>query len=402
MADDSGGSDPTTRPDGSPPAQSVTGADDAATSPPPEPLRPVASTLGTVAAGLLLAVLFVPGEAADATVASVPLGQVARGAAALALVAFVLHRRVGIPDRPAGIVAAVAGLVVAVADLLTLFGELAVWGQPSGLPLATAAAIPLVGLGAALALGLAPGQVFALSRGLGTATVVGTVGFVVSIVGASFLTAVAISLAGTDAIALTYPMLTVGAAVVTVGFVAVALKPLGKDRSWIDLAVPSRRDLAVAVVGLLGLLVALQGLSTVISELGLPAIESSVERQAQQSETPEFLLVLVPLSFLAIAPSEELLYRGVVQKYLYDYVSERQAVVAASAIFALVHYGQYADPNPIRMAVSLATVFILSLGLGYIYLRTDSLTVPILVHGAFNAISFLAMYARVTGGSGLF
>jgi membrane protease YdiL (CAAX protease family) len=401
MADDSAGPDPETWADGSAGPASIPGIAGDGAAAVPAPIQPVASTLGTVAAGLVFAALFLPGGGADATVAGVPLGQIARGAAGFALAVFVLHRRVAVPDRPVGAVAALAGLVVVAADLLTVFGELSLWSQPLGLPVATALAIPVVGMGAALALAVPSERVLTVTWGVGVATVTGMVGFFVSIVGASLLTALGISIAGTEAIAFTYPVLTVSAAVATVAFVATVLDPLGKDRSWVDLSMPTRWDLAVAAVGLLALFVVLQGLTVLIAELGLPTIESSVEKQAAESGTPEFLLLLVPLSFLAIAPSEELLYRGIVQKYLYEYVTERQAVVAASAIFAVIHYGQYADPNPIRMAVSLSTVFILSLGLGYVYARTDNLVVPILVHGAFNAVTFLAMYARVTGGAGL-
>ncbi len=398
MADDSAADGPTTRADGSREAASVAGDDASA---PPAPLQPVASTLGTVAAGLMLAALFVPGEGVDTTVAALPLGSVARGAAVLALAVFVLHRRVGLPDRPAGVVAAITGLVAAVVDLLTLFGEVSLWSQPLGLPLATACAIPVIGMGVAMALAVPPGRVFAITRGIGVAALSGILGFLVSAILSTVLTGTVMSIIGRSAISIEYPVLTISTAVSIVLVVAYILSLLGKDRAWLDLAVPTRRDLVVAAAGLIGLLVVLQGVSILISEFGLPAIESTVEEEAKNSGTPEFLLVLVPLSFLAIAPSEELLYRGVVQKYLYDYISERQAIVVASIFFALTHGGQYADPDPIRMAVSLSTVFILSLGLGYIYARTENLIVPILVHGAFNAISFLAMYARVTGGAGM-
>ena len=364
---------------------------------PADPLRPIAPTIGTVAAGLALAALFVPGEATDAIVQSLPMATIGRASAVVALLAFVLARRVDVPERATGALAAVAGLVVAGADLLALFGELNVWAQPAGLPLGTAGAIPVVGMGVAMVLGLSERRVFSAVKAVSLMTAVGGLGFFVSIVGAAILVSPVMAALGTEAISVSYPLTTVAVAIVTISFVLGVLRWLDIDRSWIDLSVPSLRELGLTVAGLVGLILALNVLSVLIVELGLPSVESSVEQRASQSPNPEFILVLVPLSFLAIAPSEELLYRGLVQKYLYDTLGKNGAVVAASAIFAAIHFGQYASPNPLRMAVSLAVVFLLSLILGYVYARSENLVVPILVHGAYNAITFGMMYARVTG-----
>ncbi len=367
---------------------------------PATPLRPIAPTIGTVAAGLTLAVLFVPGTGTDATVQSLPLAALGRGAAALALVAFVFARRTDTAERAVGALAVVAGLVVVSADLLTLFGELNVWQQPFGLPLATAGSIPLVGMGVAMVLSLSERRVFTVSKAIALMTAVGGVGFLVSIIGGQLLAAPVLAILGTEALSVAYPLITVGVAISTIAFVIITLRWLGTDRSWIDFSVPSLRQIGLVVAGLVVLILILNVLTALISELGLPAVESGVEQQARQSDNPEFLLWLVPLSFLAIAPSEELLYRGLVQKYLYNTLGKVGAVVAASAIFAAIHFGQYASPDPLKMAVSLSVVFVLSLVLGYSYARSENLVVPILIHGTYNALAFLAMYARVTGAVG--
>ena len=362
-------------------------------------LRPTAAVVGTVAAGVMLAALFVPGDGTETTAWSLPFAQLGRVSGAVALGAFALSwaRRVDVPARPVGAVAIAAGLVVATADLLTLFDALNVWRQPAGIPLATAGAIPVVGMGVAMVLSLPDARVYSLTKAITLTTALGGLGFFVSIVGGTVLIVPVLSVLGTQAISVTYPLLTVAVAAVTIAFVAVVLRQLDLDRSWVDLSVPSLRDLGLVVVGLVALIAALNVLTEIIAGLGLPSIESGVERQARNSDNPEFLLVLVPLSFLAIAPSEELLYRGFVQKYLYDTLGKNGAVVAASAIFAVIHFGQYASPDPLRMAVSLSVVFILSLVLGWVYARSENLIVPILLHGAYNAITFASMYARVTG-----
>jgi membrane protease YdiL (CAAX protease family) len=252
-------------------------------------------------------------------------------------------------------------------------------------------------MGAAMVLSLPDNRVFSVTKAISLMTAVGGLGFFVSIVGGNLLVVPFVIALDTTATSVTYPLLTVAVALATFVFVAATLRWLGADRSWIDISVPSLRGLGLVVAGLLVLILALNVLTALISELGLPAVESGVEQQARQSDNPEFLLVLAPLSFLAIAPSEELLYRGLVQKYLYDTLGKVGAVVAASAIFAAIHFGQYASPDPLQMLVSLSVVFVLSLVLGYSYARSENLVVPILIHGTYNALTFLAMYARVTG-----
>jgi membrane protease YdiL (CAAX protease family) len=364
---------------------------------PAEPLRPVAPTIGLLSAGVMLVALFVPGAGTDTTVRSLPLATLGRVAAVTAVLAFALARRADVPRRAVGALAIVAGLVTATTDLLTLFEALDVWRQPASVPLATAGAIPVVGMGAAMVAGLTQRRVFTVTKALALTTALGGLGFFVSIVIGAILVAPVLSILGTQAISVNYPLLTVAVATVTIGFVIAVLERLDIDRSWIDISVPSLRDLGLAAAGLVALLVALNVLTQIIAGLGLPSVESGVEQQARNAENPEFLLVLVPLSFLAIAPSEELLYRGFIQKYLYDTLGKNGAVVAASAIFAVIHFGQYASPNPLRLAVSLTVVFILSLVLGYLYARSENLAVPILIHGTYNAITFALMYARVTG-----
>lgn len=368
---------------------------------PADPLRPIAPTIGTVAAGLTLAVLLVPGTGTDASVQSLPLATLGRGAAAVALLASLLARRIDVPKRAVGALVVVAGLVVASADLLTLFGEMNVWRQPAGLPLATAGAIPVIGMGVAMVLSLSDRRVFSVSKAIALMTAVGGVGFVVSIIGGNLLVVPFLAVLDTTALSVTYPLLTVAVAIVTILFVLLTLRWLGADRSWLDLSMPSLRGIGMVVAGLVVLILILNVLTTLISELGLPTVESGIEQQARESDNPEFLLFLVPLSFLAIAPSEELLYRGLIQKYLYDSLGKIGAVVAASAIFAAIHFGQYASPDPLQMAVSLSVVFVLSLVLGYTYVRTENLVIPILIHGTYNALTFLAMYARVTGMAGM-
>ncbi|MFB6084973.1 MAG: lysostaphin resistance A-like protein [Halorientalis sp.] len=181
----------------------------------------------------------------------------------------------------------------------------------------------------------------------------------------------------------------------TVGFVVLYLRARDLPWSYVDVSVPSTRDLLVAVGGLLVLLLMLGGITTLVQQLGLPSSESQIQQRA--AENPQLALYFVVLSLLVVAPVEELAYRNVVQKYLYEYFTGRSAVVVGAAVFAAVHFRQYSDPNPLATLTTLVVIFLLSLLLGYVYYRTENLVVPVLVHGAFNGLQFLAVYLEATG-----
>ena len=162
------------------------------------------------------------------------------------------------------------------------------------------------------------------------------------------------------------------------------------------------RWVAGGTAGLFALRVAAIG---VVQALGLPVAESSVTDLAGQGYVAT-LLLLVPLSVLVVGPAEELLFRGVVQRYLSGCFSTTGAVVGASVLFALVHLPTtllaVADPvvtdaDLLAVAVTLSIVFALSLGLGYLYARTANLAVPVFVHGCYDALLFALAYVVAVG-----
>jgi len=67
-------------------------------------------------------------------------------------------------------------------------------------------------------------------------------------------------------------------------------------------------------------------------------------------------------------------------------VQQLRAIVASSVLFAAVHAQVWPSPVPL---------FVLALGLGYLYIRTRSMVGPVVVHGMFNAVS--AVYLLLGG-----
>jgi len=181
-----------------------------------------------------------------------------------------------------------------------------------------------------------------------------------------------------------------------VGFGTAALaylryKDLGFE--YVRATVPSLSDVAWAIAAFVGGYVLLIVGSLLLTVLGISGEDHSLAEMA--SGNPEILLVLIPLSFLLIGPGEELLFRGVIQNAFVDRVGVVGGIVASSAIFALIHLPNYGwlDGLP-----TLAVLFVVTLVWGSVYERTDSLFVPAMAHGAFNALQFAILYVTLKYG----
>ncbi|MDB9234675.1 CPBP family intramembrane metalloprotease [Halorubrum ezzemoulense] len=167
----------------------------------------------------------------------------------------------------------------------------------------------------------------------------------------------------------------------------------GLNYTFVSLSIPDRRDIAVTIGGIGTLLSLLVVSSRITSALGLESAENQVVTIGQQN--PTAFLVLIPLSFLLVGPGEELLYRGLVQGTLRETLHPTRAIVLASILFASIHLFSLSGEGKL---VYVGIAFILALVLGATYEYTDNLTVPAVIHGAYNAIQFTIAYLTATGG----
>lgn len=86
------------------------------------------------------------------------------------------------------------------------------------------------------------------------------------------------------------------------------------------------------------------------------------------------------MSFVIVGPiHEELLYRGVIQRFLRSKYSVRTSIIVSSTVFALAH---------IHPGLILSS-FVLGLFLGYIYHKWDNLWYAIILHMLINLQPFL-------------
>lgn len=183
------------------------------------------------------------------------------------------------------------------------------------------------------------------------------------------------------------------------GTVSILYLLLGRHTwSFIDLRRPGLRDAVWTLGGIIALFVGLIAVVQLLSVLNVSTPQHGIVEIAVEGD-PRILLLLVPASFLLIGPAEELLFRNIIQKSLYAHFTPAAAIVITSVLFAGAHFPAYGGRAD---AVGpMLVIFVLSLILGAIYRRTDNIVVPTIVHGAFNAIQFAALYVVITSENGL-
>lgn len=98
-----------------------------------------------------------------------------------------------------------------------------------------------------------------------------------------------------------------------------------------------------------------------------------------ESERDVWFFVMIALVVIAAPILEEVLYRGVIQESLGNLgMGSWAAIILASVIFTMMH-------TTVVPGWGLVSLFVLSLGFGWVYEKTGRLTAPIVMHVLFNA-----------------
>lgn len=172
-----------------------------------------------------------------------------------------------------------------------------------------------------------------------------------------------------------------------------------EDTELLDVRWPSRSkrtlsDLWWVIVGIIVLFLGSRAITLVLHQFGLAPGTNQITRAGR--EQPQLFLVLIVLSFVAVGPGEELLFRGSVQGVLRRAYGPIPAIGLASAIFGVAHITAVGGSQS-SVVGYIVSAFLLGIVLGSLYEYTENLLVPILVHGAYNAIGFVLKYAAATG-----
>lgn len=88
------------------------------------------------------------------------------------------------------------------------------------------------------------------------------------------------------------------------------------------------------------------------------------------------ILVLITTAFPGFC--EEIVFRGVIQNYLVKKYSTIVAITVSAVCFSILHVGRYSD------LMSLFTIVIIGITLGYIFAKTKSLYLSIGIHFAWD------------------
>ena len=125
----------------------------------------------------------------------------------------------------------------------------------------------------------------------------------------------------------------------------------------------------------------------------------------QEVESPAIFMGMFLATAMVTPAFEELLFRVLIQGGLQGMIDPGESadgespsetwrptsylpIIIASTIFALLHLGQGAAPIPL---------FLLSLGLGYLYRQTGNITAPFVVHAMLNSLTMIAKFTETPG-----
>ena len=170
----------------------------------------------------------------------------------------------------------------------------------------------------------------------------------------------------------------------------------GLDRAgvvaYLGVRRPSLKEIGLVIGGWALIVVTLIVVSFVTQLIGSEAAPNQSAEIAMQN--PGIIPLFVAASFLVIGPSEEILYRGVVQGRLRETLSPVPAILIASAIFAAIHVIALTGGASARLT-TISILFFPSIVFGAVYEYTENLVVPALLHGLHNAVIFTIIYLSV-------
>jgi hypothetical protein len=182
----------------------------------------------------------------------------------------------------------------------------------------------------------------------------------------------------------------VGFGIAGIGYILVS-----RRTNLVSIRLPTRADARWFVIGLIGLVGSYAVVTAVFGLLGISGAESIIINRGERQ--PVYLLYLIPVTILLVGPTEELIFRGLIQGLLDKTYGPKIAIPVASVIFMLPHIFSYVGEDLTTVVPTLSVVFLLGGVLGVLYEKSGNLVVPAVVHGLFNAVQFAGKYAYETG-----
>lgn len=121
-----------------------------------------------------------------------------------------------------------------------------------------------------------------------------------------------------------------------------------------------------------------------------PHAEQVAVKQLKMTTEDPLLFWLTVFAIIFVVPViEEILFRGFLQTWLRSFFSRWPAIICASLVFALFHFSLSQKIDNIELLTSL---FFLSVYLGIIYEKQQSIWAAVGLHATFNSISILMIF----------
>lgn len=157
-------------------------------------------------------------------------------------------------------------------------------------------------------------------------------------------------------------------------------------RRWlIDVHKPSLRAVVFAGFVVLVSIVIRVGSSILVSTTKTDTSSHSVV----DAGPPEGMLLLFVVIGVVIAGPliEEIVFRGILQRFLSYKTGSTLAILITSSVFAAAHIPSYGGTLAVATLVPIATIFIDSTLWGILYDRTGNVTIPFIAHGSMNGLA---------------
>ncbi len=144
--------------------------------------------------------------------------------------------------------------------------------------------------------------------------------------------------------------------------------------------------------GLLATLLVFLALNIIIVLLGLPVAENNAVSTG--AADPFVIPLLVFFTLIIVAPAEEFVYRGIVQRRLEESFHPFVAIGIASMLFGIVHM------TAVQGTFTGHVVYVVFIGLvsvvwGYYYYKSKNLWISIIIHALYNCILYLSLVAQI-------
>ena len=177
------------------------------------------------------------------------------------------------------------------------------------------------------------------------------------------------------------------------GFVLAVAGYLAITDEW-DLARisrPNARQAAIIVGGGVVLFGFQYGALLALDQVGLSTGQNQAVVPA--GDPVAYYLAMIAVSLAVVGPVEELLFRGVVQGGIRRAFDALPAVLIASLAFGLIHLPAVSG-TAVEQWAYVGIVVVLGSVLGALYEWTDNVVVPGLVHGIYNAITYVVLLSQ--------